>query len=277
MPILTDAAQRIASMRCRKTASLSSTSGNSSPDLTDRARRHKDAGVGGIDAGRLHASRAPRCRARRRRVPVGNSLPVRAPPGSRNSSRIGAALPATPSISMSPVAASAPLLDRKACDDDLRGIGVVNADRGFAVRGSRYQSFVERERPDRRGHVAAIGAVIDEGVAHADLRKGVVDIGVRPARRADDADLRQRGNSTAHAVELTAVGIGRAHHLQEDRIPILGIGGQIVLPEHHRLGSAAPHEYRTKSSICHGGSSRPYFNGSASRRMISAGPPGCAG
>ena len=68
-------------------------------------------------------------------LPVGSSLPVLAPPGSMNSSRIGAPVPATPSSAMSPAtAASSPSMPKRR-DDDLLGVGVVDAHDGLAAVG----------------------------------------------------------------------------------------------------------------------------------------------
>ena len=46
-------------------------------------------------------------------LPVGSSLPVTAPPGSRKSSRTGAPVPATPGISSSPSTTARPSFTKK--------------------------------------------------------------------------------------------------------------------------------------------------------------------
>jgi hypothetical protein len=69
--------------------------------------------------------------------------------------------------------------------------------------------FIDRDRTDGGGHVAAIAGIIDNGALDADLGERVVHVGVFTARRPDDADFRQRGHAAAHAVELTPIRVGR--------------------------------------------------------------------
>ena len=140
-------------------ASFSRSPGSSVPVLPSAAAATKTHGL----AASIRLASIARDRVSSRRCPVGSSRPVLAPPGSRNSSLIGAAVPATPSIAKSPSAASAPPLDREAREDDLAGVGVVDAHRRFAIGRAGDQPSSIGERADRGGHVAAVAAVIDFG------------------------------------------------------------------------------------------------------------------
>ena len=128
---------------------------------------------------RLRYVPTPGRRAGRSPLPVGSSLPVPAPPGSRNSRRIGAPVPGHARQREITVDGGAAIVHREARDDDLPRVGVVDADDGVGA-GHLDHSFVDRERPDRRGHVAAIAAVIDGGRC-----------GPRPARRCSPRPRRR--------------------------------------------------------------------------------------
>jgi hypothetical protein len=52
--------------------------------------------------------------------------------------------------------------------------------RTVAVSPLADQTFINRERTDRRAHVAAIALVVDRLIANLNLREGVVDIGIVP-------------------------------------------------------------------------------------------------
>ncbi len=141
--------------------------------------------------------------------------------------------------------------DRKPRNDDLRGVRVVDAHDSLAILRGLHDALLDRERADRGGHVSAIAAPIHEGLAYGNLCEGVVDVGIGPAWRPNDANLRERGDPAADAVELPAIGVGRAHHLQEDRIPLLPIGRQVFLAEHDRLRRATPHESCAQARVMH--------------------------
>src|SRR5690606_9584045 len=136
----------------------------------------------------------------------------------------------------------APALEREARDDQLAGVGVVDAHAGFGAARRGHQPLVDREGPDRRRHVAAVARIVDRRLRHRHLRERVVDIGPGMRRRADHAHLGQRSQPASHAVELAPGRVGRAHRSQEDRRPAPPLGRQIALVEHQRLRRAASHE-----------------------------------
>ncbi len=80
-------------------------------------------------------------------------------------------------------------VDRKPRDDDLAGVGVMDPDHRL-VSAHGDDPLIDREGSDRRRHVAAVAAVINQRLRDRHLRKGVVDIRVGPGRRSDHADLR---------------------------------------------------------------------------------------
>ena len=136
-------------------------------------------------------------------------------------------------------------------DDDLAGIGIVDANHGVGALGRRDEPLIDGEGADGGGHVAAIAAGIDGGFPHQDLDEGVIDIGVGAARRADDADLRQRRYAAAHAVELAPVGIGAAHGGEEDGRPKRLVLRQILGAQHDGVGRAAAHENGAQPHLFH--------------------------
>jgi hypothetical protein len=140
---------------------------------------------------------------------------------------------------------------RKPGDDDLAGVGVKDADARLRPRRRGHEPLVERERADRRGHVAACAREIDDALAHRDLGEGVLDVGVLAAGRADDADLGERRDAAAHAVELPPVGVGRPDRGKKDRRPVLLPRGQVAAVEDDRLRGAAAHEHRRNRPLRH--------------------------
>ena len=117
-------------------------------------------------------------------------------------------VPATPSSSRSPSAASAPPTTGKRETMILPVLVLWMRTTASPCCVARDNAFLDRKRPDRGGHVSAIAAIVDVGVVDRNLREGVVDIGVGAARWSDDANLRQRRYAAAHAVELPHVGSG---------------------------------------------------------------------
>src|SRR3546814_6360048 len=85
----------------------------------------------------------------------------------------------------------------------FRSVGVVDAHQG-AVARRLHQPLVDGEGAHGRGHVPAVRLEVDNRVLHRDLREGVIDVGIRPARRADDADLGQRRDAAARSEEHTS-------------------------------------------------------------------------
>ena len=134
--------------------------------------------------------------------------------------------------------------------DDLAGVGVVDAHRGHVAVRRRHQSLVHREGADGRRHVAAVAAVVDLRLPHLDLGEGVVHVGAGNGRRPYDADLGQRGHAAAHAVQLPAVAVWRAHGAQEDRVPCGAVGREVAQVEDQRLAGATADEGRLEL-LCH--------------------------
>ena len=230
MPMRTEAARRMRLHRRRGKRGLDPTRpGSSVPLLPSRGASTK---THGLAASTQEASTmpSPGTSSWSHTCPVGSSFPVLAPPGSRNSSLMGAGR-AGDAVDLQIAVGGQrhrPSTGKRATMIfDVLVLWMRTTASPLRRRG--HEAFLDGERADRRGHVPAIAAVVDRGVAHGDLRERVVDIGIRPARRPDDADLRERGDAAAHAVELATVGIRRAHDLQEDRIPALAIGREIVL------------------------------------------------
>ena len=113
MPMATDAARRMAS-------SLASSCGLPSISVGSSVAVAPTASAGtntqGLAASiMLTGTRpSPSTSSMSAALPVGSSLPVLAPPGSMNSSRMGAPVPATPSSAMSPdTAASSPSMPKR--------------------------------------------------------------------------------------------------------------------------------------------------------------------
>src|SRR5690606_37699053 len=63
--------------------------------------------------------------------------------------------------------------------------------------------------------------------------------------------LGERGQTSAHAVELPSVGVGTAEHLEQDRSDRLAVGGQVACVEEHALGTAAAIEPGRYPSLGH--------------------------
>ena len=78
---------------------------------------------------------------------------------------------------------------------------------------------------------------------HRYLRKGVIDVRIGACRRADHAYLGHRRETAAHAIQLTAIGVGAADGSQKNIVPQTAIRRQILLMEHHRVGGAAAHKH----------------------------------
>ena len=102
------------------------------------------------------------------------------------------------------------VLHRESRNQRLAGVGVEDADSCLLSRRG-HQAFIERERTDSRTDVTAVGAVADDRLVDAHLRKRVVDIDARSRGTGDHSDLRERGNSAAHSVELTFGAVRAAH------------------------------------------------------------------
>src|SRR4030095_3736489 len=99
----------------------------------------------------------------------------------------------------------------------------------------------DREGADGGGAVAAVARVVDLGLAHLDLGEGVVDVGARHGRGADDHRLGQRRDAATETVELTAAGIGGAERGEEDRIAVAPGRRQVAFVEDETAAGAAAH------------------------------------
>ncbi len=78
--------------------------------------------------------------------------------------------------------------------DDLAGIDVVNPNLGFRpVR--RHEPRLDRERPYRRQHVAAVRRGVDEPLLDLHLSEKIVDVGTFPRRGSDDSRAPSRAVS----------------------------------------------------------------------------------
>src|SRR6202034_1313629 len=96
---------------------------------------------------------------------------------------------------------------------------------------------------------SAVAGIVDDGRVDCDLCESEVHIRVRAVGAANHAYFGQRSDASAEPVELPSEGIGRSQRGREDWIPLSDIGGQILAPEHDRLGCAASHEYRPHATL----------------------------
>src|SRR6267154_5409553 len=108
--------------------------------------------------------------------------------------------------------------------DELFGVYIINADGGVVGLGGHKPGF-EREWPNARQHVSAVGRHIDPAFAHVHLRKEIIDVGSRNLGGADDRDLAGQWVATTDAVDLKLV--ARTHDLEENLVALRGIGRKI--------------------------------------------------
>ena len=138
-----------------------------------RPRRRKDCPHPPCSRGSCRREDAGAHAPRLRPATAGPCAPQ---PGRETPERIGAPDPATPSMQQRAIHARLPALHLEARMDQLASIGVVNAHRDLAVARTPHEPLVDGERADGRGHVAAVGAVVDAGPVHGDLGEGVVHV-----------------------------------------------------------------------------------------------------
>jgi len=112
-------------------------------------------------------------------------------------------------------------------------------------------TFVYCERSNTRRHIAAHAAVVCYGCVDGNLHKGVIDINTRPFRRFDDYYLGQRRQPSAHTIKLSAIRIGRPHHVAEQPVPGCAVCRQISRVKDQRFGCAAAHKNRGYPPIFH--------------------------
>jgi hypothetical protein len=112
-----------------------------------------------------------------------------------------------------------------------------------------HQTLVERKRANGCGHIAAIAGVVHQRFGHADLRKGVVDIGIHTTGGSYDAYFRQGRHPASHAIELAPIRVRCSHDLQENRVPLSWIRRQVLASEHDRLGRPSTHEGRAYTPV----------------------------
>ena len=122
--------------------------------------------------------------------------------------------------------------------DVLVGVEIEHVHRGDRLRQVFHQTHLHRVGGGGGGHVAAVGLVVDLALAHDALAHDVVHVHAGALAGPHDDDLVVGRNAAAHAVDL--LGVGRAHALDEDIVPLLA-AGQVLLQEHDALGGAAAH------------------------------------
>jgi len=136
----------------------------------------------------------------------------------------------------------AAVLDGEMRVHDLFRVGVEHAHHGRAV-GQGEDAFLDGEGGDGGGHVAAVGGHVDHVVADADLREGIVHVGVVAGRAFDPHGLGQGRDAAAQAVELAAIGVGTAHDGAQHAVAFLDIGGHVLGAEEHGLRGAAAEKH----------------------------------
>src|SRR5439155_532124 len=128
--------------------------------------------------------------------------------------------------------------------------GVVDAHARLA-RDPGHQALVDGEGPDGRGAVAAVTLVIHDRVLHVDLGEGVVHVGARVRRRADDARLGERGDAAAEPVELAAVRVGTPERREQDPVAVGTGARQVGRVEEERAAGPAAHEHGADPFLDH--------------------------
>src|SRR5215212_215929 len=144
------------------------------------------------------------------------------------------------------------IADRNMAEVELAGVDAQDPDGGHRLDGLD-QPLVDGERADRGRHIAAGAQELDHRRLDVDLpeAEGHVGSGVR-AGHPDDADLAQRGDAAAEAVDLAAVRIGAAEGGQDDRA-LCGVvvGREVGLAEQHRPARPATVEARRYGYLWH--------------------------
>ena len=161
-----------------------------------------------------------------------------------------APVPATPAMAKSPSTRARPPSHGKAGVDHLPGVGLVDAHQRLAV-ARPHDPLIDRERPHRRGEVAAIAGPVGHRLVHGQLHERVVDIRVGPRRRPDDHRLGQGGDAPAHAVELAAVGVRAAEHGEQQLAARLPVRRQVAAVKEHALAGAAAIEPCGDPNLAH--------------------------
>ena len=141
-------------------------------------------------------------------------------------------------------------LDRETGVDHLPGVGLVDAHQRLAI-ARPHDPLIDRERPHRRGEVAAIAGPVGHRLVDGQLHERVVDIRVGPRRRPDDHRLGQRGDAPAHAVELAAVGVRAAEHGEQQLAARLPVRRQVAAMKEHALAGAAAIEPCGDPNLAH--------------------------
>ncbi len=119
----------------------------------------------------------------------------------------------------------------------LRGVRVEDADAGNGF-DDWHEPLVDRKRPDRLRDVAAVALVVDVGLVERHVPDGVVDVGVRSRRTADDGDLARERIGPAEAVDLT--GIRAAERGEDHPVPDGRTGRQVRCEKEDRFAGASP-------------------------------------
>ena len=116
-----------------------------------------------------------------------------------------------------------------------------NASQGhYFTRSELYN----RDRPLFKKYVPLcklVAEAADNGLIDEYLQKQIIDIDAGARRWLDHRYLGGQGIGASHAVDLAAV--GRAHHLEQERIPGRGVGRQVARQKVSAFGCAAAHPH----------------------------------
>ena len=125
-------------------------------------------------------------------------------------------------------------------DGRLSAIFHKDPDVRLALGGFDEAAF-DRERGDRRQHVAAILRTGNESAVDEDLKEQIVDIDAGTIRRLYYGRFAGQRIAAAHAVYLAH--IGRAHYAQQEGIAFALVGRQVAGEKDAALRCSAPHPH----------------------------------
>src|SRR6185436_17143142 len=101
------------------------------------------------------------------------------------------------------------------------------------------QSARNREWPNAREHIAAVGRGVDQVPLDRYLREQVLDIETRTSGCGDNHDFAALLIAAAQSIDLAEV--GGAHYLEQQAVPQLRIGRQVRSNEEQSLRRPATH------------------------------------
>ena len=116
---------------------------------------------------------------------------------------------------------------------------------------SHHQALLDRERPDGRGEIAAARRPVDHRLVDRDRAEQEIDVAARLPRARDEHDLARARRGASHAVDMLAIGVGRADHPQQHAVAHGGVPRQVLLAEEHALAGAAAHVDRGDRALAH--------------------------